>query len=135
MLVPQTAAGGAFEEAHNRILHIFHRSAKLQLGGLLDTESDLVHSRIASPIAAGGFGFADPDILADAAWVASWVATAPWLRTVTGLDRVGKPRIPLEEGKLPQDGPNGEGPLWNAGRQTWNRLRERLDRALRRHTE
>ena len=77
MFVPQTAAGGAFEEAHNRILHIFQRAAKLQLDGLLDTESNLVHSRLASPIAAGGFGFADPDILADAAWVASWVATAP----------------------------------------------------------
>ena len=135
MLVPQTAAGSAFEEAHNRILHIFQRSANLQLAGLTDTESNLVHSRLASPIVAGGFGFADPDILADAAWVASWVATAPWLRTVTGLDRVGKPRVPLEEGEVPQDGPNGEGPLWNAGRQTWNRLRERLDRALRRRME
>ena len=98
MLVPQTAAGSAFEKAHNRILHIFQRSANLQLAGLTDTESNLVHSRLASPIVAGGFGFADPDILADAAWVASWVATAPWLRTVTGLDRVGKPRVPLEEG-------------------------------------
>ena len=104
MLVPQTAAGGAFEEAHNRILHIFQRSAKLQLDGLLDTESNLVHSRLASPVAAGGFSFADPDILADAAWVASWVATAPWLQTVAGLDRVGKPRVPLEEGEVPQDG-------------------------------
>ena len=135
MLVPQAAAGGAFEEAHNRILHIFQRSAKLQLDGLLDTESNLVHSRLTSPIAAGGFGFADPGVLADAAWVASWVATAPWLRTVAGLDRVGKPRVPLEEGEVPQDGPNGEGPLWNAGRQTWNRLRKRLDRAMRRRLE
>ena len=63
------------------------------------------------------------------------MATAPWLRTITGLDRVGKPRVPLEEGEVPQDGPNGEGPLWNAGQQTWNRLRERLDRALRRRME
>ena len=98
MLVPRTAAGSAFEDARDRILTLFQRSANLQLAGLLDTESNLALSRLTSP-AAGGFGFTDPNILADAAWVASWVATAPWLRTFTGLDRLGKPRVPLEEGE------------------------------------
>jgi len=126
MLVPRTAAGGAFEEAHKRILTLFHRAANLQLGGLPDTESNLVHSRLASPLAAGGFGLADPSILADAAWVASWVATAPWLKTVTGLDLVGRPRA------VPQSAPNGEGPLWNAGRDAWNRVRVAVEDALQR---
>ena len=105
----------------------------MQLAGLPDTESNLALSRLTSPLAAGGFGFTDPNILA--AWVASWVATAPWLRTVTGLDRVGKPRVPLEEDEVYQDGLDGEGPLWNAGRQTWNRLRDSLRQALRHRTE
>ena len=115
MLVPQTAAGSAFEEAHNRILQIFQRTANLQLAGLLDTESDLVHSRIASPIVAGGFGFADPDFLADAAWVASWVATAAVAPDRRGSRPGGQARIPLEEGEVPLDGPNGEGPCGTPG--------------------
>ena len=46
-----------------------------------------------------------------------------------------KPRIPLEESEVPQDGTNGKGPLWKAGRQTRNRLRDRLDQAMRRRME
>ena len=79
MLVPRTAAGNAFEEADDRILTLFWQSANLQLAGQSDAESNLVHSRLVSPLAADGFGFTDPRILADAARVASWVATAPWL--------------------------------------------------------
>ena len=48
-------------------------------------------------LASGGFGFADPTLLADAACVASWVAAAPRLVTIIGLERIGMHPVPLKQ--------------------------------------
>ena len=77
-------------------------------------------------------GFAEPSLLADAARVASYVAAASWLATVTGLERIGMLRVPLEEGDLPTEAQDIEGPLWNAGRVAWVGLLERLTEAVER---
>ena len=36
------------------------------------------------------------------------------MKAAKSESRSCKPRIPLEESEVPQDGTNGEGPLWNA---------------------